>query len=615
MPPRVTTRPRHAGRYAALVGRLAQGPAATSTLTLSVTIPFSATAVNLSVYARQMCVASRPRSRLALTVEGYKRPGVTRVLLAGCGHGGWVRLASSVPPAAGRVVVVARALLTAREAAALIIDDVRVTATVPLTTPSSVPTTTRPITLAPTVTTTVTAATTASSNTPAPAIVIGTSSITGTTTPTAPTATPTAVPNTCLSPDIATTYLTALPTMTFTPTPHPTLPPAATPSGTVLPTRVVRRSNIPTPTPIATTPAGPTPGYTPLPGPSATIGTTCHTVVRGISFGFVARDGGVASAATPVVGEPDAAALAALGARSVRLDLHLVHDDSWTAGEYGAYDAAVGTFCDKGIDILGVVGPGAVSLVANPSAWVQNSAERGGGTGDNEFLRLYAARVLELVGHYHRCIHGWELWNEPNVGGGNYLYPSNFAALLADTYTLVKASYPDVTIVSGGLFSGDDAGHSTPRNAGADYLRQTYYMGLQVTHTWDAVRARFNTDPLDAVGQHLYLDQGGIVYAAHVVDAYRWMHDAYAAFGDGAKPLYMTEGAWSTTAVSPATQALDLDLLFSLSENPVAPYVARVYWYLLRDGDGRGGDQSYGLQTGDGVPKPALDRFAAYPSG
>jgi len=613
VPPGVTTRPRHAGRYAALVGRLAQGPAATSALTLSVTIPFNATAVNLSVYVRQMCGASRPRSRLLLTVEGYKRPGVTHVLLAGCGHGGWSRLAASVPPAAGRGVVVARALLAAREAAALILDDVRVTATVPLTAPLSVAATARPITSTPTVTATVAVTPTASSS--VTATVIGTSSISGTTATTATTATPTAVPNTCLSPDIAATYLTALPTMTFTPTPRPNLPPAATPSGTVLPTRVVRRSNIPTPTPTATPPAGPTPGYTALPGPSATIGTTCHPVVKGISFGFVARDGGVASAATPAIGEPDAAALAALGARSVRLDLHLVHDDSWTVGEYSAYDAAVGTFCDKGIDILGVVGPGAVSLVANPSAWVQNSAERGGGTGDNAFLRLYAARVLELVGHYHRCVHSWELWNEPNVGGGNYLYPSNFAALLADTYALVKASYPDVTIVSGGLFSGDDAGHSTPRNAGADYLRQTYYMGLQMTHTWDAVRARFNTDPLDAVGQHLYLDQGGIVYAAHVVDAYRWMHDAYAAFGDGAKPLYMTEGAWSTAAVSPATQALDLDLLFSLSENPVAPYVARVYWYLLRDGDGRGGDQSYGLQTGDGVPKPALDRFAAYTSG
>ena len=164
--------------------------------------------------------------------------------------------------------------------------------------------------------------------------------------------------------------------------------------------------------------------------------------------------------------------------------------------------------------------------------------------------------------------------------------------------------------MSGGILAVDDGGVVTTRNSGGDYLRQTYYMGLEVTHTWDGVRAAFGGNPLDAVGQHLYLDQGAVVNTQHIIDAYRYMHDAYGAFGDGAKSIYMTEGAWSTGTISLAQQALNLDLLYSMSENPVVPYVARAYWYLLRDGDSP--DQSYGLETADGLPKPGYARFRAY---
>ncbi len=220
-----------------------------------------------------------------------------------------------------------------------------------------------------------------------------------------------------------------------------------------------------------------------------------------------------------------------------------------------------------------------------------------------------------MVGHYRGCVHSWELWNEPNVGrdeyGGAYLYPSNFAALLADTYSALKGAYPEITIVSGGIFGNDNDGLSSPATTGADYLRQTYVMGLQVTHTWDPVRAQFGGNPLDAIGQHLYLDQGGLVYTRHIVDAYRWMHDAYAAFGDGDKPIFMTEGAWSTNRVSADQQALNLDMLYALSRNPAVPYVARVYWFTLRDDPTTG--YNCGLTNPDGSPKPALARFQAVP--
>ena len=609
--PRVTLAPRYGGRYAALIGRLSAGPAVTSMLSVRVTIPASAIAAHLSLYAWRRCGSAHPRSLLSVTVSQVigRRVQTLARPLNGCGAGGkWVRGSADLIRARGRVVVVSAVVRAAAgEAAALALDDAYISASLPVTAatdrPTPVPTKPATATATPTMTATATISTS-----PGPPTM---------------TATPTAVANTCAAPAIVAAYGAIVSSYTATPTPRPTFTPTSTPAGAFTPTitptpsPTPRHSNIPVlPTPSMPT-SGPTPGYTPTPGPSPTAippDAPCHPVVKGVSYPFVAQDGGTLSAATPVAGVSDAYAVGEAGSLHVRIDFHLVHDTSWTPAEYGAYDAAIGAFCGVHVDVLGLVGPGVVSPLTDPRTWSANNAEQTGGDGDNPFMRQFAARVLDLVGRYHSCVHTWELWNEPNVGAagatGTYIYPSNFAAMLADTYALVKKAYPDVTLVSGGILSVDGGGHVDPRNSGADYLRQTYFMGLQVAHTWDAVRAQFGGNPLDVVGQHLYLDQGGLVDTQHIIDAYRYMHDAYAAFGDGATPIYMTEGAWSTGTVSPALQALNLDMLYSMSENPLVPYVARVYWYLLRDGGSP--DQAYGLETADGQPKPSFDRFRAY---
>lgn len=630
------------GHAAALVGRLTAGPAVTSTMAVSVSVPARATSARISLLALQRCTTTRPHSRLTLAWQPTRIPaagnrssdvdapkkrlpagsgpssaigttaqGPALSLLDGCGDGGvWTPLSADLAGGIGHTIVItASAAVATHEAAALLLDDVQVTATLPLS--AAVPLTATPAVSATATVTTTPALSTTATVTTTPGLST-TATITAASTITAvPTSTPTDVPNLCVSAVISAAYNSILPTFTPTRVSRPAVTPAATITGTVTPTRTPVWWYTATPTPSSTPTSGPTPGYTVTPGPSPTVGTSCHAVAKGISFGFVTQDGGPGSAASPVAGPAEAHALAATGARMVRLDFHLSHDDTWTPAEYAAYDTVVDAFRAEHIDVLGLVGPGAVARYNNPAAWQANSMERSGGNGDNAFLQSYAARVLDLVSHFQGRIATWELWNEPNVrAGGIYMYPSNFAAMLADTYMQVKHSFPNVTLVSGGILSDDDAGHSNPQNAGADYLRQTYAMGLQVTHTWDAVRQQMGTNPLDAVGQHLYLDQGGLVYTRHIVDAYRWMHDAYAAFGDGAKPLYMTEGAWSTSAVSPAQQALNLDMLYSMSQSPTVPYVARVYWYLLRDGHDP--SQAYGLQTPDGLSKQAFFRFLAY---
>lgn len=624
---------------AALVGRLNGDRASVSTLSVAVGVPAGATTLAIRFTARRRCMAARPRSKLTVSLTFASAspisssapltsthtlashhlvpPRLAQTRQLGCAlDSTWrvISITTPLSPAIGGTTVMTftvRATLAASETAALLLDNAEIIATVP--------------TLHPTRTASITPTTTATLITPT---MTATLTPTETLTPTftsGPSPTPTFIPDLCATAAISTLYQSAQQTViaAYTPTRVPATA-TETPNAqeaarqtvvaayteTSTPTHQLNnhKSNLPTPIPPRKDTPGPTPGFTPTPGPSATISPSCHTVVKGLSSTFLTQNGDAAP--IQIAGATDLASLQAVGARTVRVDFHLVRDSAWTTAEFAAYDSALAPLCSSNVDIEGLLGAAVVSPVTNPNSWVANSMEHDGGSGDNAFIHLYAQRALDIVAHYHACIHTWELWNEPNVSS-TYLYPSNFAALLAETYSLVKNTYPDVTIVSGGLFSSDSGGHSSPRNAGADYLRQTYAMGLSITHSWDAVRAQFGgANPLDAVGQHLYLDQSGLVVSQHIIEAYRWVHDAYAAFGDGAKPIYVTEAAWSTPSVSPDTQALNLDILYTMSQSPLVPYVARVYWFLLRDD--AAANLGYGLETTDGTPKPAYARYLAY---
>ena len=101
-----------------------------------------------------------------------------------------------------------------------------------------------------------------------------------------------------------------------------------------------------------------------------------------------------------------------------------------------------------------------------------------------------------LAAHWEGRIRYWEIWNEPNCWttnpspgvyeGCSYIYPSNFAALLAHCHALVHYySNLDVQIISGGLF-GHDIGGFGLGQSGATYLNNTYSVGINQTgkFTW-----------------------------------------------------------------------------------------------------------------------------------
>ncbi len=91
------------------------------------------------------------------------------------------------------------------------------------------------------------------------------------------------------------------------------------------------------------------------------------------------------------------------------------------------------------------------------------------------------------------------MWNEPNAwtqndgggsfSGGSFMYPSNFAYLLKQTYSQIHNSNVPIKIVSGGVFGHDIAGFNTS-GAGADYLDSVYDMGVNKTGTFTFTKTR-----------------------------------------------------------------------------------------------------------------------------
>jgi len=128
---------------------------------------------------------------------------------------------------------------------------------------------------------------------------------------------------------------------------------------------------------------------------------------------------------------------------------------------------------------------------------------------------------------------------------------------------------------------------------------------------WNAVKQQTGRYPLDAVGQHLYVDQGGYSTPATLHAYLDWLRGAYtAAEGAGTpKRTVVTEGGWATGPGGLTTnqQALNVDALFWAAKD--AGYVAAVTWFQWQDNPG--GNLFYGLYDSSGAAKPSLARYQA----
>ncbi len=154
---------------------------------------------------------------------------------------------------------------------------------------------------------------------------------------------------------------------------------------------------------------------------------------------------------------------------------------------------------------------------------------------------------------------------------------------------------------------------SAPPSSGAAYIRATYRQGL-ATAGWEDVRRRLGTYPLDAVGQHMYVDQGSGVAVSTLKDFLDDVRAAYTAFEGPAttKQVYLTEFGWTSPGVSPAVQAANLQSALAVFRR--TPYMGPTFWFTAQDVPEAG--IYYGIHTGGGgadhyigIRKPAFQAY------
>jgi len=303
----------------------------------------------------------------------------------------------------------------------------------------------------------------------------------------------------------------------------------------------------------------------------------------------------------------------------VRLNFRLgAHYHDWTTPDsrgksaLDQYDVVVNACLAKGLHILGLIGNEA--WPGHQSDWCAGNAENGQGNGDNPYMQALTNAFGVITRHYSGAISNYEIWNEPDAWntnpsppvyqGGSFIYPSNFAWLLHHVYNARPAG---ITIISGGLFGQNIGGQANPGDA---YLRDTYRQGKALAN-WNTDLQTYGSYPLDAIGQHIYVDQGGGTAATTIQYFLDAVHNAAAQNEPPpmGKPTVVTEIGWNTASVSESIQASNLDVSFGCINQ--TSYVTRAFWFDTQDGGPVPSDFNWGVFHIDSTPKPSVKTFQA----
>ncbi len=179
----------------------------------------------------------------------------------------------------------------------------------------------------------------------------------------------------------------------------------------------------------------------------------------------------------------------------------------------------------------------------------------------------------------------WQIWNEPN---NPIFWPtgpsaSGYARLLKTAHINIKKANPNAHVVLGGISLND-----------LTYIRGLYIAGAK--------------NYFDVMAVHLYNPaQAPSEYLEHELEK---LHELMVKYGDGNKPIWLTEIGWYTggarNAVNEQEQSEYLQQVVSIAQSK--SYVRAVFWNTLMDCsdayDATNLEHNYGIFD-DASPKPA----------
>ena len=308
--------------------------------------------------------------------------------------------------------------------------------------------------------------------------------------------------------------------------------------------------------------------------------------------------------------------LAQSGAGWVRLNFRLGPHSSDTPAFYAAYETVVNRLRSRGLQIIGLMSN--ESWPGSQADWHANNWENTGGDGYNGYIDQFGYAFARMAAHWQSQIKHWEIWNEPDCWSSNpapgvyegcsYIYPSNFGAMLAHCHSQVRYyNNISVQIISGGLFGHDIAGF-TWSGSGAQYLDSTYNVAINHTGKFAWTMATYGSYPLDGVGQHIYINQGGAVSTSWFGTYLDYVRNVVTAWEGAGSPkkTWLTEWGWTTASVSESTQANNINNSFNVIKG--RSYVACAVQFQLEDN--APGNMYYGLFRPNLTKKPSWTQFS-----
>ncbi len=324
----------------------------------------------------------------------------------------------------------------------------------------------------------------------------------------------------------------------------------------------------------------------------------------------------ISNSGSPLLTPEIAQSMVNAGTGWIRIEMRLIPGHTtWDPQILGYYDTAVNNARGAGLQVLLLVDGG--SWPGNQSAWESNSAEASGGNGQNDYVTQFAQQAVRtIVAHFQDRVKYYEIWNEPNAWtksygvGGTFLYPSNFAWMMANSW---EAAHVDlrapVVLLSGGVFGHNIGGPYSYDKAGAQYLDDTYQAGIQYG-PFTEMKNRYGTYPLDGIGQHIYINSGGLVPADDFRLYEDYLRQAYVKYEGQNTPkrTFITEFGWNTKAVTQQVQ--DENLVTAFQTIDETPYIEMAIWFQWQDNPA--GGLFYGVLDPSGAPKAAFPDYEKY---